>query len=103
MQAMPSKNLSGTRIEPVSPPWKGGMITTTLTAHVLDGVTAVSYTHLDVYKRQRLSDDLEARRLLKIVLPAKLRDNTFTEVLRDDVGSKRCLAQLLLTLNEETS
>ncbi|CAI6647358.1 ALI_HP2_G0043480.mRNA.1.CDS.1 [Saccharomyces cerevisiae] len=51
----------------------------------------------------RLSDDLEARRLLKIVLPAKLRDNTFTEVLRDDVGSKRCLAQLLLTLNEETS
>ncbi|CDH08250.1 uncharacterized protein ZBAI_00032 [Zygosaccharomyces bailii ISA1307] len=26
------KNLSGTRIEPVSPPWKGGMITTTLTA-----------------------------------------------------------------------
>ena len=51
----------------------------------------------------RLSDDLEARRLLKVVLPAKLRDNTFTEVLRDDVGSKRCLAQLLLTLNEETS
>lgn len=28
-----AKNLSGTRIEPVSPPWKGGMITTTLTAH----------------------------------------------------------------------
>ncbi|KAM3164674.1 hypothetical protein ACU8KH_01595 [Lachancea thermotolerans] len=26
------KNMSGTRIEPVSPPWKGGMITTTLTA-----------------------------------------------------------------------
>lgn len=49
----------------------------------------------------RLSDNLEARRLLKIALPAKLRDNTFTEVLRDDVGSKRCLAQLLLTLNEE--
>jgi len=50
----------------------------------------------------RLSDDLEARRLLKMVLPAKLRDNTFTEVLRDDLGSKRCLAQLLLTLNEDT-
>lgn len=49
----------------------------------------------------RLSDDLEARRLLKVVLPQKLRDNTFTEVLKDDVGSKRCLAQLLLTLNED--
>ncbi|CAL9732587.1 protein Caf40p [Monosporozyma unispora] len=49
----------------------------------------------------RLSDDLEARRLLKVVLPQKLRANTFTEVLKDDVGSKRCLAQLLLTLNED--
>ena len=49
----------------------------------------------------RLSDNLEARRLLNIVLPEKLRDNTFTEVLKDDVGSKRCLAQLLLTLNED--
>lgn len=51
----------------------------------------------------RLSDNLEARRLLKLALPSKLRDNTFTEVLRDDVGSKRCLAQLLLTLNEDSS
>lgn len=49
----------------------------------------------------RLSDDLEARRLLKVVLPNKLRDNTFTEALRDDVATKRCLAQLLLTLNED--
>lgn len=49
----------------------------------------------------RLSDDLEARRVLKVVLPNKLRDNTFTEVLMDDVATKRCLAQLLLTLNEE--
>ena len=39
---MSSKNLSGTRIEPVSPPWKGGMITTTLTAHVLDSVTVMT-------------------------------------------------------------
>lgn len=51
----------------------------------------------------RLSDNLEARRLLQQALPQKLRDNTFTEVLRDDVGSKRCLAQLLLTLNEDSS
>ena len=51
----------------------------------------------------RLSDYLEARRLLKVVLPQKLRDNTFTEVLKDDLGTKRCLAQLLLTLNEEGS
>lgn len=51
----------------------------------------------------RLSDNLEARGLLKIALPPKLRDNTFTEVLRDDVGSKRCLAQLLLTLNEDST
>lgn len=49
----------------------------------------------------RLSDDLEARRLLRSALPEKLRDNTFTTVLADDVGSKRCLAQLLLTLNDE--
>lgn len=51
----------------------------------------------------RLSDDLEARKLLTVVLPAKLRDNTFTDALRDDVGTKRCLAQLLLTLNEDTN
>ncbi|AMD20333.1 HDL411Wp [Eremothecium sinecaudum] len=48
----------------------------------------------------RLSDNLEARRLLKQVLPVRLKDNTFTEVLQDDLGTKRCLAQLLLTLNE---
>ncbi|CEP64708.1 CCR4-NOT core subunit CAF40 LALA0_S13e01200g [Lachancea lanzarotensis] len=49
----------------------------------------------------RLSDNLEARRLLKQVLPRQLKDNTFGEVLRDDLGTKRCLAQLLLTLNED--
>ncbi|CCH58579.1 hypothetical protein TBLA_0A07900 [Henningerozyma blattae CBS 6284] len=49
----------------------------------------------------RLSDKLEARSLLKVILPTKLRDNTFAEVLNDDLTSKRCLAQLLLTLNEE--
>lgn len=49
----------------------------------------------------RLSDNLEARRLLKQVLPRQLKDNTFGEVLRDDLGTKRCLAQLLLTLSEE--
>ncbi|AAS52491.1 AEL194Wp [Eremothecium gossypii ATCC 10895] len=49
----------------------------------------------------RLSDNLEARRLLKQVLPRQLKDNTFTDVLQDDLGTKRCLAQLLLTLNEE--
>lgn len=49
----------------------------------------------------RLSDNLEARRLLKQVLPQQLRDNTFNEALQDDVGTKRCLAQLLLTLDEQ--
>ena len=49
----------------------------------------------------RLSDNLEARRLLQQVLPPQLRDNTFTEALQDDVGTKRCLAQLLLTLDED--
>lgn len=49
----------------------------------------------------RLSDNLEARRLLKQLLPIQLKDNTFTQVLQDDLGTKRCLAQLLLTLNED--
>ena len=49
----------------------------------------------------RLSDDLEARKLLNVVLPESLRDNTFAEALSDDLGSKRCLAQLLLTLKDE--
>ncbi|AET39014.1 CCR4-NOT core subunit CAF40 Ecym_3537 [Eremothecium cymbalariae DBVPG len=49
----------------------------------------------------RLSDNLEARRLLQQVLPRQLKDNTFTEILQDDLGTKRCLAQLLLTLNED--
>ena len=35
--------MSGTRIEPVSPPWKGGMITTTLTARDLIFTLKVSW------------------------------------------------------------
>ncbi|KAH3898752.1 CCR4-NOT core subunit CAF40 SCDLUD_005084 [Saccharomycodes ludwigii] len=49
----------------------------------------------------RLSDNIEARQVLKHVLPRQLMDDTFNESLKEDVNTKRCLAQLLLTLNEE--
>lgn len=49
----------------------------------------------------RLSDNLEARTLLKQVLPRQLKDSTFSDVLHEDLGTKRCLAQLLMTLSDD--
>lgn len=48
----------------------------------------------------RLSDNLEARKALATILPEPLRDGTFSSILQDDVATKRCLAQLLLNINE---
>lgn len=48
----------------------------------------------------RLSDNVEARKALSSILPEALRDGTFAKILLDDVATKRCLAQLLLNINE---
>lgn len=49
----------------------------------------------------RLSDNLEARKALSSILPEPLRDGTFSPILQDDAATKRCLAQLLLNINEQ--
>lgn len=49
----------------------------------------------------RLSDNVEARKALSSILPESLRDGTFVSILQDDAATKRCLAQLLLNLNEQ--
>lgn len=49
----------------------------------------------------RLSDNLEARKALATILPEPLRDGTFSNILLDDVATKRCLAQLLLNINDQ--
>ncbi len=42
-----------------------------------------------------------AREALKQCLPDALRDSTFSATLKDDMATRRCLAQLLVNLNEE--
>lgn len=49
----------------------------------------------------RLSDNIEARKALATILPEPLRDGTFSSILQDDLATKRCLAQLLLNINEQ--
>ncbi|RGB23158.1 cell differentiation protein rcd1 [Rhizophagus diaphanus] len=48
----------------------------------------------------RLSDNPRAREALRQWLPEPLRDATFSQVLKDDVVTKRCLAQLLVNLSD---
>ena len=48
----------------------------------------------------RLSDNARAREALRQCLPEPLRDATFSPVLRDDLATKRCLAQLLINLSD---
>ncbi|KAI9338521.1 cell differentiation family, Rcd1-like-domain-containing protein [Obelidium mucronatum] len=48
----------------------------------------------------RLSDNPRAKEALRQCLPEPLRDNTFVMVLKDDLTTKRCLANLLVNLNE---
>ena len=48
----------------------------------------------------RLSDNGRAREALRQCLPEPLRDATFAVVLKDDVATKRSLAQLLLNLSD---
>lgn len=49
----------------------------------------------------RLSDNMEARKALATILPEPLRDGTFSQILQDDVATKRCLGQLLLNINDQ--
>lgn len=53
--------------------------------------------------RHRLSDNARAREALRQCLPEPLRDATFSNVLRDDAATKRCLAQLLINLSDNVS
>lgn len=48
----------------------------------------------------RLSDNDQACNQLKNVLPEPLRDATFSNVLKDDGATKRCLGQLLSNLSD---
>ncbi|KAG0245746.1 Cell differentiation protein rcd1 [Mortierella sp. GBA43] len=48
----------------------------------------------------RLSDNPRAREALRQCLPEPLRDGTFAQALKDDVTTKRCLAQLILNLSD---
>ncbi|CAH7686122.1 cell differentiation family, Rcd1-like-domain-containing protein [Phakopsora pachyrhizi] len=48
----------------------------------------------------RLSDNLRAREALRACLPEPLRDATFSQVLKGDLVTKRCLASLLLNLSD---
>ncbi|RUS19521.1 cell differentiation protein rcd1 [Endogone sp. FLAS-F59071] len=48
----------------------------------------------------RLSDNPRAREALRQCLPEPLRDATFSQVLKDDITTKRCLAQLLVNLSD---
>lgn len=50
----------------------------------------------------RLSDNARAKEALRQCLPDGLRDNTFTNVLKDDVSVKRWLTQLLFNITEES-
>jgi len=48
----------------------------------------------------RLSENLRARDALRQCLPDPLRDGTFSNVLKDDPTTKRCLGQLLINLSD---
>ncbi|OZJ06241.1 Cell differentiation protein rcd1 [Bifiguratus adelaidae] len=51
----------------------------------------------------RLSDNPRAREALRQCLPEPLRDATFQQVLKDDITTKRCLAQLLVNLSDNVN
>ncbi|GJJ11542.1 Cell differentiation protein rcd1 [Clathrus columnatus] len=46
----------------------------------------------------RLSDNMRAREALRACLPEPLRDNTFANLLKGDMVTKRCLSTLLANL-----
>jgi CCR4-NOT transcription complex subunit 9 len=48
----------------------------------------------------RLSENPRAREALRQCLPEPLRDATFSQALKDDMTTKRCLAQLLVHLSD---
>jgi len=48
----------------------------------------------------RLSDNTRARDALRGCLPSQLRDTSFSEVLKDDIVTKRWLTQLLYNIGE---
>jgi CCR4-NOT transcription complex subunit 9 len=63
-------------------------------------VVSHAKTHAPLLIACSLSDNARAREALRQCLPEPLRDATFSNVLRDDAPTKRCLVQLLINLSE---
>ena len=57
--------------------------------------------HVQVRCYLRLSDNARARDALRQCLPDALRDNTFSNALKDDPTTKRWLTQLLFNMSQE--
>jgi CCR4-NOT transcription complex subunit 9 len=63
-------------------------------------LTLLTFCDTEPANVRRLSDNNRARQALRQCLPEPLRDATFSNVLRDDAATKRCLAQLLINLSD---
>lgn len=50
----------------------------------------------------RLSDNARARDALRTCLPIAIRDNSFVDILKDDLTTKRWVTQLKLNIGDET-
>ena len=63
-----------------------GAVTLDLFAVLFGGIVAVSYTHLDVYKRQRNTyyDDLISGNILQVLKITKLQKNAFQEYAKSE-------------------
>ncbi|KAL2176254.1 cell differentiation family, Rcd1-like-domain-containing protein [Thermothelomyces heterothallicus CBS 202.75] len=78
-----------------------GTVLSNMVAQLVEQQTARLLKHV-VRCFLRLSDNARAREALRQCLPQPLRDQTFSAVLRDDAATKRCLAQLLINLSDNT-
>ncbi|KAL9942919.1 hypothetical protein ACHAPW_009015 [Verticillium nonalfalfae] len=76
-----------------------GTVLSNMVAQLVEQQTARLLKHV-VRCFLRLSDNARAREALRQCLPEPLRDATFSNVLRDDAATKRCLAQLLINLSD---
>ncbi|KAH7359117.1 cell differentiation protein rcd1 [Plectosphaerella cucumerina] len=79
-----------------------GTVLSNMVAQLVEQQTARLLKHV-VRCFLRLSDNARAREALRQCLPEPLRDATFSNVLRDDAATKRCLAQLLINLSDNVA
>ena len=63
--------------------------------------SSLATRHVQVRCYLRLSDNARARDALRQCLPDALRDNTFSNALKDDPTTKRWLTQLLFNMSQE--